>query len=71
MKIFYRLEHKFLKKLLKCTGIATSGYSKVELAARAFPTSEMNLPIIMSSAEQEQSLVEGYNASLVWINRPT
>ena len=33
---FYRLEYKFLKKLLKCTGVATSGYSKMELIASRF-----------------------------------
>lgn len=43
----------------------------MELVARAYPTSEMNVPIIMSSAEQEQSLVEGYYASRVWTNIPT
>ena len=33
---FHCLEYKFLKKLLKCTGVATSGYSKVESVAIRF-----------------------------------
>ena len=41
-----------LRNFLSIRGIPSSGYGKVELVARAFSASEMNLPIVMSSEEQ-------------------
>ena len=59
-----------LKSYLNVRGLATSGYSRVELLAKAFLASEMNFPI-MSSAEQKQSLIKDYNKqpSGAWTNR--
>ena len=42
-----------VKKLFKRAGVATSRYLKVELVARMYSTSEMNLRIIMSSVEKK------------------
>ena len=46
-----------VKSYLNVRGVATSGCSK------SFPASEMNL-LIMSNAEQKQSLVNDYNKQL-------
>ena len=46
---FLSLGVNSLKSYLNVQGVATSGYSKVELVA-------MNLPIVMPSTEQKQSL---------------
>ena len=53
---FLSLGVNSLKSYLNVRGVATSGYSKVELVARVFSGSEMNLPIVMPSKEQKQSL---------------
>ena len=52
-----------VKSYLNVRGVATSRCSKVELVMKAFPASEMNL-LIMSNAEQKQSLVNDYNKQL-------
>ena len=52
-----------VKSYLIVRGVATTGYSKVELVTKSFPASEMNL-LIMSNAEQKQSLVNDYNKQL-------
>ena len=53
-KDFLLLGVNTLKSYLNVQGVANSGYSKVELAGRAFSASEMNLPIVMSNAERKQ-----------------
>ena len=45
-----------LKDYLAVWGIASSGYKKIQLVARAFSAAEMGLPIIMSSEEQAKKL---------------
>ena len=57
---FLSLGINFLKNYVNVRGFATSGYSKVELVARVFSPSQMNLPIVISSAEQKQSLIKDY-----------
>ena len=42
-----------LKSYLNVQSVATSRYSTVELDASTFSDSQMNLPIVMSSAEQK------------------
>ena len=41
-----------LKEYLSMRGISVSGYSKVELVARAFSAAEMNLPVLLSNEEK-------------------
>ena len=36
----------------------------MELVARAFSASEMNLPLVLSSAQEKQSLIKDYNKQL-------
>ena len=50
-----------IKSYLNVSGVATSGYSQVELVVRAFSASKMNIAIVMSSAQQKQSLIKDYN----------
>ena len=54
----------FLKSYLNVCGVATLGYSEVELVLRVFLASEMNLPVVLSSAQQKQSLIKDYNKQL-------
>ena len=61
---FLFLGVNFLKSYLKVCGVTTSGYSEVELVARAFSASEMNLPLVLSSAQEKQSLIKDYNKQL-------
>ena len=49
-----------LKDYLALWGIASSGYKKIQLVARAFSAAEMGLPIIMSSEEQAKKLNNEY-----------
>lgn len=49
-----------LKDYLAVRGIASSGYNKIQLVARAFSAAEMGLPIIMSSEEQAKKLNNEY-----------
>ena len=53
-----------LKDYLTIRGISVSGYSKVELVARAFSAAEIELPIILSSEEQTRVLYQQYNKRL-------
>lgn len=48
---------------LNVRGAPTPVYAKVELVAKRFSASEMNMPI-MSTAEQKQSVFKYYNKSL-------
>ena len=58
---FLSLGVSSLKSCLNVWGAAASGYSKVELVVRVFSASEMNLPIVLSSSQQKQSLIQDYN----------
>ena len=40
-----------VKDYLTVRGISVSGYNKIELVALAYSTAEMDLPIILSSAD--------------------
>ena len=53
-----------LKDYLTVRGISTSSYTKIELVVRAFSASEMDIPIIQSTEEQAQMLIEGYRKKL-------
>ena len=53
-----------LRNFLSVRGIPSPGYGKVELVARAFSASEMNLPIVMSSKEQALVLKKVYDKKL-------
>ena len=61
---FLLLGVNFLKSYLNVCGVATLGYSEVELVLRVFLASEMNLPVVLSSAQQKQSLIKDYNKQL-------
>ena len=61
---FLSLSVVALRSFLSVRGIPSSGYSKVELVARAFSASEMNLPIIMSNEEQTSTLKKDYESKL-------
>ena len=61
---FLLLGVNYLRKYLNVRGVATSGYSNMELVARAFSASEMNLPIVMSSAQLKESLIKDYDQQL-------
>ena len=45
-------------------GISVSGYNKIELVARAYSTGEMDLPIILPSADLTRNLDEEYSKGL-------
>ena len=47
-----------LKDYLTVRGISVSGYNKIELVARAYSATEMDLPIILSSADLTKKLEE-------------
>ena len=53
-----------VKDYLTGRGISTSSYTKIELVARAFSASEMDIPIIQSTEEQAQMLNEEYRKKL-------
>ena len=61
---FLSLGTAALRNFLTVRGIPSSGYGKVELVARAFSASEMNLPIFMSSEEQASILKKDYDNKL-------
>ena len=42
-------------------GVAISGYSKVELVARALSASEMNLQLLCQVVHKKQSLIKDFN----------
>ena len=47
-----------LKDYLTVRGISVSGYNKIKLVARAYSATEMDLPIILSSADLTKKLEE-------------
>ena len=47
-----------VKDYLTVRGISVSGYNKIELVAQAFSAAEMDLPIILSSADLTKNLEE-------------
>ena len=53
-----------LKDYLTVRGISVSGYNKIELVARAYSATEMDLPIILSSADLTDNLKEEYSKRL-------
>ena len=53
-----------LKDYLTVRGISVSGYKKIELVARAYSAAEMDLPIILSSADVTKNLEEEYSKRL-------
>ena len=53
-----------LKDYLIVRGISVSGYNKTELVARAYSTAEIDLPIILSSADLTKNLEEEYSKRL-------
>ena len=67
---FLSLSVVALRSFLSVRGIPSSGYSKVELVARAFSASEMNLPIIMSNEEQTSTLKKDYESKLKELGLP-
>ena len=47
-----------VKDYLTVRGISVSGYNKIELVVRSYSTTEMDLPIILSSADLPKKLEE-------------
>ena len=52
------------KDYLTVRGISVSGYNKIKLVARAYSTAEMDIPIILSSADLTKNLREEYSKRL-------
>ena len=63
-KDFFCIDINHLKDYLTVRGISTSCYTKIELVARAFSASEMDIPIIQSTEVQAQMLNEEYRKKL-------
>ena len=61
---FLSLGTAALRNFLTVRGIPSSGYGKVELVARAFSASEVNLSMVMSSEEQASILKKDYDNKL-------
>ena len=53
-----------LKDYLTVRGISVSGYNKIEVVARAYSTAEMDLPVVLSSADLTKNLEEEYSKRL-------
>ena len=53
-----------VKDYLTVRGISVSGYNKIELVARAYSAAEMDLPMILSSADLTKNLEEEYSKRL-------
>ena len=53
-----------LKDYLIVRAISVCGYNKIELVARAYSTAEMDLPIILPSANLTKNLEEEYSKRL-------
>ena len=53
-----------LKDYLTVRSVSISGYNKIELVARAYSAAEMDLPIILSSADLTKNLKEEYSKRL-------
>ena len=67
---FFCLGINHLKDYLTIRGISTSSYTKIELVARSFSASELDIPIIQSTKEQAQILNEEYRQKLKDYNLP-
>ena len=61
---FFCMDINHLKDYLTVRGISTISYTKIELVARPFSASEMDIPIIQSTEEQAQMLNEEYRKKL-------
>ena len=55
---FLSMNANNLKDYLTVRGISVSGYNKIELVAKAYSATEMDLPIILSSADLTKKLEE-------------
>ena len=53
-----------LKDYLTVRGISVSGYNKIELVAQEYSAAEMDLPIILSSADLTKTLEEEHSKLL-------
>ena len=53
-----------VKEYLTVRGISVSGYNKIELVAQEYSAAEMDLPIILSSADLTKNLEEEYSKRL-------
>ena len=53
-----------LKDYLTVRSVSISGYNKIELVARAYSAAEIDLPIILSSADLTKNLKEEYSKRL-------
>ena len=53
-----------VKDYLTVRGISVSGYNKIELVAQEYSAAEMDLPIILSSADLTKNLEEEYSKRL-------
>ena len=53
-----------LKDYLTVRSVSISEYNKIELVARAYSAAEMDLPIILSSADLTKNLKEEYSKRL-------
>ena len=53
-----------LNYYLAVRGISVSGYNNIELVARAYSAAEMDLPIIVSSADLTKNLEGEYSKRL-------
>ena len=61
---FLSMNANNLKDYLTVRGISVSGYNKIKLVGRAYSTAEMDLPIILSSADVTKNLEEEYSKRL-------
>ena len=61
---FLSMNENNLKDYLTVRGISVSGYNKIGLVALAYSAAEMDLPIILSSADLTKNLKEEYSKRL-------
>ena len=61
---FLSMNENNLKDYLTVRGISVSGYNKIGLVALAYSAVEMDLPIILSSADLTKNLKEEYSKRL-------
>ena len=61
---FLSMNENNLKDYLTVRGISVSGYNKIGLVALAYSAVEMDLPIILSSADLTKNLKEEYRKHL-------
>ena len=67
---FVCMDINYLKHCLIVTGISTSSYTKIELVARTFSATDIDIPIIQSTNEQAQMINEEYRKKLKDCNLP-